>query len=331
MLKGCVIGLGAMGSNHVRVLLELQEEGKTKLIGVADIRENLAREFSEKYGVDWFTDYRKLLEEKPDFAIVAVPTRLHRRVAEDVVRKGCHILVEKPIAHTINEARKIMEIAKKGGVQLMVGHIERFNPVVQEMKERIGGETVHLIGAVRVGPSIPSERVDTGVILDLAVHDIDIIRYLTESEFKKISAFTADRESGIEESAMLSFEMENGALAYIIANRITSLKVRRIEVTTDEKFIQGDLISQKVTEYSRGELITQARRSAFVTEIDIPYKEPLKLELKSFISSLEQAKKSPVSGEDGLRALEIAIECMQRHKNPCASLPPYRDRRSGKG
>jgi len=97
-----------------------------------------------------------------------------------------------------------MEITEKGGVQLMVGHIERFNPVVQEMKERIGEGTVHLIGIVRVGSPIPSERVDTGVILDLAVHDIDIIRYLTQSEFKQISAFIADRKSGIEESTMLS-------------------------------------------------------------------------------------------------------------------------------
>jgi len=301
-----------MGSNHVRVLHELQEEGKTKLIGVADIGESLAREVAEKYGVDWFTDYKRLLEEKPDFAIVAVPTKLHRKVAVDAVEKDCHILVEKPIAHTVSEAKKIVDIAKRKGVQLMVGHIERFNPVVQEMKERIGREPIHLIGAVRVGPSIASERVDTGVILDLAVHDIDIIRYLTGSEYKKISAFTADRESGIEESAMLSFEMENGALAYIIANRITPLKIRSIEVTTHEKFIRGDLISQKVTEYSKGELITHARRSAFVTEIDIPYMEPLKLELKAFISSLEQAKKPPVSGEDGLRTLKIAVECIQQ-------------------
>ena len=314
MLKGCVIGLGAMGSNHVRVLRELQEEGKTELIGVADIRENLAREVAETYGVDWFTDYKRLLEEKPDFVIVAVPTKLHRKVAEDAVKKGCHILVEKPIAHTVSEARKIVEIVERKGVQLMVGHIERFNPVVQEMKERIGRETVHLIGTVRVGPPIPSERVDTGVILDLAVHDIDIIRFLTKSEFKKISAFIANRESGIEESTMLSFEMKNGVLAYIIANRITPLKIRRIEATTAEKFILGDLISQKIMEYSKGELITHARRSAFVTEIDIPYVEPLKLELKAFINSLEKATKPPVSGEDGLKALETAVECMQQLK-----------------
>jgi UDP-N-acetylglucosamine 3-dehydrogenase len=312
VLKGCVIGLGAMGSNHVRVLHELQEEGKMKLVGVADIMEDIARDVAEKYGVEWFTDYKRLLKKKPDFVVVSVPTKLHREVAEDAVKKGCHILVEKPIAHTISEARKIVKIAKKGGVRLMVGHIERFNPVIQEMEKRIGRERVHIIGTVRVGPPIPSERIDTGVILDLAVHDIDIIRYLTKSEFKKISAFTADRKSGIEESTMLSFEMKNGALAYIIANRITPLKIRRIEATTAEKFFLGDLISQKVMEYSKGELITHARRSAFVTEIDIPYMEPLKLEVKAFINSLEKATKPPVSGEDGLKALEIAVECMQQ-------------------
>jgi len=108
--------------------------------------------------------------------------------------------------------------------------------------------------------------------------------------------------------------MENGALAYIIANGITPLKIRRIEATTAEKNILGDLISQKVTEYSKGELITHARRSAFVTEIDIPYMEPLKLELEAFIDSLEKSTKPLVSGEDGLKALEIAMECMQQLK-----------------
>jgi len=310
-----VIGLGAMGSNHVRVLHELQEEGKAELIGVADIRENLAREIAQKYQVEWFMDYKRMLNnKKPDFVVVSVPTKLHREVAEGAIEKGCHVLVEKPIAHTIRDARKMVETAERKGVQLMVGHIERFNPVVQEIKERIGRERIRLIGTVRVGPALPSERAETGVIIDLAVHDIDIIRHLTNSEFKKINALTTNHESKFEESAVLSFEMENGALAYIITNRITPLKIRNVEVTTAEKFIRGDLISQKVTEYSRGKLITHARRSAFVTEIDIPYLEPLKLELKAFIISLEKAAKPPVSGEDGLKALETAVKCIQQFK-----------------
>ena len=314
MLKGCVIGLGAMGSNHVRVLSELQEEGKIKLVGVADIKENLAKEVAERYRVNWFADYKRLLEEKPDFVVVSVPTKLHCKVALDAIENGCHVLVEKPIAHTVKEGKKIVEAAERKGVQLMIGHIERFNPVIQEIKERIREEKILLIGAVRVGPKPPPQRVNTGVVLDLGVHDIDIIRYLTDSEVKRISAFASYGELNMEESAVLSFEMETGVLAYVISNIITPLKIRRIEVTVASRFIRGDLISQKVLEYSRGELITHARRSMFVTEIDIPYMEPLKLELKAFINSLEQATKPPVSGEDGLRALETAVECIRQLK-----------------
>jgi len=312
MLKGCVIGLGAMGSHHARVLYELQEEAKIKLIGVADIKEDRAKEAAKKYGVEWFTDYKMLLKKKPDFAIVTVPTELHREVALEVINEGCHVLVEKPIAYTLEDGRKIVDAAQKKGVQLMIGHIERFNPTIDVIKERIGKEKILLIGAVRIGPMPSSERITTGVVADLGVHDIDLIRYITGSEFKRIEAFTSDRKSGMEMSAVLSFEMENGALAYIITNRITPLKMRNVEVTTTKRFLEGDLLSQKVTEYSKGELISYAHRSTFVEEINIPYMEPLKLELKAFVNSLKKGTEPPITGEDGLKAMEIAIECVKR-------------------
>jgi predicted dehydrogenase len=312
MLKGCIIGLGAMGSNHARVLYELQEEAKIKLVGLADIKEDRAKELARKYGVDWFTDYRMLLNKKPDFAVVTVPTELHREVSLEAIKEGCHILIEKPIASTLEDGRRIVDAAEKKGVQLMVGHIERFNPTIDMIKERIGKERILLIGAIRIGPMPPSERISTGVVADLGVHDIDLIRYITGSEFKRIEAFTSDRRSGIEMSAVLSFEMENGALAYIITNRITPLKMRMVEVTTAKRFLEGDLLSQKVTEYSKGELISYAHRSTFVEEINIPYMEPLKLELKAFINSLKKDTKPPVTGEDGLKAMEVAIKCVKQ-------------------
>jgi len=312
MLKGCVIGLGTMGSNHARVLYELQEETKIKLIGVADIKEDRTKEIAKKYSIDWFTDYEKLLKRKPDFAIVTVPTELHREVALAAINHGCHVLVEKPLAYLLEDGRKIVDAAKKMGVQLMVGHIERFNPTIDVIKERIGKEKILLIGAVRIGPMPSSERISTGVIADLGVHDIDLFRYITGSEFKRIEAFTSDRKSGMEMSAVLSFEMENGALAYIITNRITPLKMRKVEVTTTKRFLEGDLLSQKVTEYSKGELISYAHRSTFVEEINIPYMEPLKLELKAFINSLKKGTKPPITGEDGLKAMEIATKCIRQ-------------------
>jgi len=315
MLKGCVIGLGAMGSNHARVLYELQEEAKIKLIGVADIKEDRAKEAAKKYSVEWFTDYKLLLKKKPDFAIVTVPTELHREVASEAINERCHILVEKPIAYTLEDGKKIIDVAKKKGVQLMVGHIERFNPAIDTIKERIGKEKILLIGAVRIGPTPSSERITTGVVADLGVHDIDLFRYITGSEFKRIEAFTSDRKSGIEMSAVLSFEMENGALAYIITNRIMPLKIRKVEVTTAKRFLEGDLLSQKVTEYSKGELISYAHRSIFVEEINLPFMEPLKLELKAFINSLKTGTQPPITGEDGLKAIEIAIECLKRSQH----------------
>jgi predicted dehydrogenase len=316
MLKGCVVGLGAMGSHHARVLYELQEEAKIKLLGVADIREERAKEAAKKYGVDWFTDYRSLLKKKPDFVIVTTPTEIHREVALAAINEGCHVLVEKPIAYTLEDGKKIVDAAKKKGVQLMIGHIERFNPTIDVIKERVGKERILLIGAVRIGPKPSAERINTGVVADLGVHDIDIIRYITGSEFKRIEAFTSDHKSGIEMSAVLSFEMKNGALAYIITNRVTPLKMRTVEVTTTKRLLIGDLLGQKVTEYSKGELISGAHRSTFVEEIYIPYMEPLKLELKAFINSLKQGTKPPITGEDGLKAMEIATECIKRSQHP---------------
>lgn len=315
MLKGCIIGLGAMGSHHARVLYELQEEAKMKLIGVADIKEDRAKEVAKKYGVNWFTDYRMLLKKKPDFAIVTVPTELHREVALEAINEGCHVLVEKPIAYTLEDGRKIVDAAKKKGVALMVGQIERFNPTIDIIKERVGKEKILLIGAVRIGPMPPSERITTGVVADLGVHDIDLFRYVTGSEFKRIEAFTSNCKSGKEMSAVLSFEMKNGVLAYIITNRVTPLKMRTVEVTTTKKFLFGDLLGQKVTDYSKGELISGTHRSTFVEEIYIPYMEPLKLELKAFINCLKKGTKPPITGEDGLKAMEIAIECIKRSQN----------------
>jgi predicted dehydrogenase len=310
MLKGCVIGLGTMGSRHVRVLYELQGETKTQLIGVADVIEDKAKDIAGKYEVDWFTDHKMLLKKGPDFAVVAVPTELHYKVASDVIKSGCHVLIEKPLTSTLKEGKAIVEAAAKNKVQLMVGHIERFNPTIDVIKERVGRERILLIGAVRVGPMSSPEQVGIGVVRDLGVHDIDLIRHITGSEFKRIEAFTSGK-SKVELSSVLSFEMENGALAYIITNVVTPLKMRKIEVTTTKKFFVGDLISQKVTEYSKGELISYAHRSAFVHEINIPYMEPLKLELKAFINSIRQKTPPPVTGEDGLKAMEVAVKCLR--------------------
>lgn len=300
MIKVGVIGAGAMGSNHIRVYSELPE---VELVGITDINEKIAENISKKFNVESFTNYRKLLEKNLDAVSVCTPTSLHEKISIDTINAGCHVLVEKPISDTIEGAKRIINVAEKKGVKLMVGHIERFNPVISTIKERIKDIEVISIDIIRVGP-LPPRVKDVGVITDLAAHDIDIIKYLTNSRFQKISCFTSKNFSKKEDFAILSFKMENGVLAHVTTNWLTPYKMREINVYTKEKFIKGLLIEQKVREF-----VKLKNDSYAITELNIPFVEPLKSELRAFIDSIGNDKQPPISGQDGLEALEIALKC----------------------
>jgi len=246
-IKVGVIGLGAMGKNHVRVYSELRD---TTVVGVADVNYRLAQSLAVRYHAKPFNDYRELLEQDLDAVSIAVPTSLHREVAVNVARAGASILVEKPIAGTIASAKEIIKAAEENNVKLMVGHVERFNPVTPIIKKEIENDGVSLIEVTRIGPFPPRVK-DVGVVTDLATHDIDLIRYLTGSEFSKIYSLTSRSLAQHEDAAILLFEMANGVLARVTVNWLTPFKVREITVATKEKFIKASLIDQKVTEYSK--------------------------------------------------------------------------------
>jgi len=299
-----VIGVGAMGRNHARVYSELSD---AKLIGIADIDEKLAAPVAQSYECKAYANYEDLLSENLDAVSIAMPTSLHKRAALAAIEKGINILVEKPIAGTIEDATKIIEAAKRNGVKLMVGHIERFNPIVAAIKESITDLQVVSIDITRVGP-LPPRIKDVGVIVDLAIHDIDLTRYLANSEFKRVYGLTSKSIFEHEDTAILLFEMENGILAHITVNWLTPFKVREINVATTENFIKGWFIEQKVYEYSR----YQEDSSYVVKELNVPRAEPLKLELKKFIECIEKDEEPPITGQDGLRALEIAMLCLEK-------------------
>jgi len=302
ILKVGVIGVGTMGRHHARVYSELPD---VELVGVADVGES-AFIIAEKYHTRAFDDYKELLRENLDAVSIAVPTSLHKQVAMDAAHAGTHILVEKPIADTLENARDIIKAAQQNGVKLMVGHIERFNPIIPVIKKCIENATVVLISITRVGP-LPPRVKDVGVVVDLAVHDIDLIGYLTNSKFKRIHSLTSSNLSRYEDAAILSFEMENGTLAQITTDWLTPFKVREISIATKEKFIKGWFADQKVIEYSK----YKENSSYTVKELDIPYAEPLQLELKAFIESIKKDKDPPVTAYDGLKALEIALRCLE--------------------
>lgn len=305
LLRVGVIGLGAMGKNHARVYSELPS---VELAGVCDIDEKVAANLAERYRAEAFTDYRQLLKQELDAVSIAVPTSLHREVALAVAAAGVNMLVEKPIAHTLEAAREIISSAASSGVKLMVGHIERFNPVIPVIKQAIEGAEVSLIEITRIGPFPPRIK-DVGIVIDLATHDIDLVRYIAGSEFESIYGLTSSNISENEDTAVLLLKMANGILARVTVSWLTPFKVREINIATKEKFIKGSLIDQKVAEYSRykedGSYITK--------ELKVPFNEPLKLELSAFLEAIKNDDEVPITGDDGLKALEVAMKCLEKN------------------
>jgi UDP-N-acetylglucosamine 3-dehydrogenase len=296
-----VIGLGAMGRNHLRVYSELPD---AELAGIADIDHGLAQSLAKKYRVKSFSNYKELLQEGLDAVSIAVPTSLHREVALAAADAGTNMLIEKPIADSISAASAIIEAASRNRVKLMIGHIERFNPVVPVIKKEIEETEVSLIEITRIGPFPPRIR-DVGVVVDVATHDIDLLRYITGSEFKKLYSLTSRSLAPHEDAAILLFQMENGVLARITVNWLTPFKVREISIATREKFIRASLLDQKVTTYSK----YKVDESYLVRELSVPFGEPLKLEIQAFVGSIRDDVEPPISGEDGLKALKTAISC----------------------
>lgn len=306
-LRVGVIGLGSMGRHHARIYAGLPG---VDLIGLADIDDKATRSLADTYRTRGFLDYSELLSRRPDVVSVAVPTSLHRQVCLAAARAGANVLVEKPIAETIESGEEMVTVCRQNKVKLMVGHVERFNPVTRVVKSAMQGCEVLSVTITRLGPFPPRIR-DVGVILDLAIHDIDLARYLTGSEFKSVYSLSSKGgPSGHEDNALLSFEMQNGVLVQLTENWLTPFKVREVNVATREKFVRGWLQEQKVWEYRRW----REDGSYVVKELAVPFGEPLKLELEAFLQCTRGEQEVPISGEEGLKALKTALECLQLSK-----------------
>ena len=187
-ISAAVIGVGATGKNHARVYSEL---GGVELVSVSDVNRANAKKIAEKYKCAHYSDHKEMLKEEDiDVVSVVVPTNHHTKVSLDCIERGVNTLVEKPIADTIENAEKIIDAVRKSKIKFTVGHVERFNPAVIELKKRLNGNElgrVFKVSAHRVGP-FPKRIQDVGVVVDLATHDIDVMRYLLESEVKRVYA-----------------------------------------------------------------------------------------------------------------------------------------------
>ena len=301
MLRVGIIGTGTMGQNHARIYSELSD---IKLVGVADIDSEKCTAVSHRYKCTPYQDYRELLAQQLDAVSVTVPTSLHKEVAENVAAAGVNMLIEKPIADNVPSAQQIIDACRVKGVKLMVGHVERFNPAITVLRREIAQEEICLVEITRIGPFPPRIK-DVGIIIDLATHDIDLIRYITGSEFKRSFGLISRNLIEHEDLAILTFEMDNGTLARVTTNWLTPFKVRELTIATKKKYLKASLIDQRVTEYSR----YSENDSYLVRDIKVPYGEPLKLEIIAFLNSIWKDRPPPVTGDDGLRVLEVLRSC----------------------
>ena len=301
-LRFGIIGVGVMGSNHARVLAELPG---IELVAIADPDRTLAMKIAKSLRCDAVADHKTLLGLGLDAVVVAAPTHLHHSVALDCIDAGVNLLVEKPIAPTVDEGREIVAAARRKGVKLMVGHVERFNPTVQAIKQAITGQDILSIAITRVGP-FPPRMSNVGVVIDLAVHDIDLIRWFTESEIIEVQPQLTKAVAQREDIALLQFRTASGVLAHINTNWLTPFKARTVHIATRNKYVIGDLLTRQVTECFG----FQPDGSYSMRHLSVGHAEPLRAELLAFIKSIQDDEKPAVGGDEGVASLEIAIQCL---------------------
>lgn len=301
-LKIGVAGAGVMGRNHARVASEIRDFDLTI---VFDMDAVTAEGVAAAYEATGVSTAEAFVGAGLDAAIVATPNRTHADLSVALLEKGVHVLVEKPIAATVADARRMIDAAKANDRVLMVGQVERFNPAVDAVKRAIADEQVVSIQITRVGP-FPPRMGEVGVVIDLAVHDIDIIRYLTGSEIVEVQPQLARTKADREDTALLQFRLENGVIAHITTNWVTPYKTRTLQVATQNKFVVADLMTRQVTEY-----FGQQPDGSYSTRgVHSWPNEPLKKELESFAHAIRTGEPPAVTGEDGMRNLEVALRCL---------------------
>lgn len=299
-----VIGVGFWGRNHARVY---SENENVRLMAVCDTDERKAKTIGEKYGVRWYTREEDFLkDEDVDALSICTPTKTHADIVIKSIRAGKHVLVEKPMTSTSDEAKTVLEVSQKEGVRVMVGFIERFNPGVYRLKSLIKrgrlGEVV-LTTARRVG-RWPERIGDVGVVKDAAIHDLDIARFIFDEDPISVYARAGSLGHRLEDYAEILLRFSGIKTAFVEANWLTPHKVRTLTVTGSEAIASLDYLTQEITIENASKLVKPAYK----------WVEPLTLEIKHFVDSILKNKEPAVSCIDGLKALKIAEAALKSAK-----------------
>jgi UDP-N-acetylglucosamine 3-dehydrogenase len=326
-LRAAVVGAGMMGRNHVRVYDEVLPD--VELVAVADPDRATLRRATEGRPARAYDDPRRMLaEEELDLVSVASPTSLHIEVTLDALAAGANVLVEKPIAATRAEAERMMDAAEAAGRMLTVGHIERFNPAIRELRARLAaGELgrVFQIKATRLGP-FPARIRDVGVVVDLAPHDLDVMRYLLDSDPVRVAAEVEQRIHTDHEDLFVGvMKFANGTVGMLDINWLTPTKQRTLSVTGERGMYVADYISQDLVFYANPDAapaLAPAQRTDSAapvtsiaegekTRLEVRRAEPLAVELAEFARAVRRGDRAPVSGKDALIALLLARKLVE--------------------
>lgn len=318
-LSAGVVGVGKMGRNHARVYRELPGAA---LAGVYDADPDRARAVADEYG----TEARSLADllSTVDVVSVAVPTEYHYDTARECVDAGVHTLVEKPLVDTLENGRRLVDFAEDRGIVLQAGHVERFNPAVRSLADLVPDLDLIAVSARRLGPPIDRE-VDDTVIMDLMIHDVDILLSLVDSDVREVSAVgTRGTRYGTA-----TVEFDSGVVGRLTASRVTQQKVRELTLTAADCRVIVDYIDQTVEihrqslpEFVRDEGDVRYRHESVVEQVTVDRHEPLKAELSSFLSAARTGEEPVVSGEDGLRALELTRTIDRLAQDGATPRPP---------
>jgi len=327
-MRAGVVGAGHMGQYHLLVYAELWD---VELVGLVDVDAEKAARLSAQYDCQGFTDHRQLFG-KVDVVSVAVPTPLHFGVARDFLEAGIGVLVEKPMTTTLEEARQLFRVARERGVVLHVGHVERFNGAVQELRKIVASPI--LIESRRLGPFVPRVQDDT-VVMDLMIHDIDIVLGLVDSEVRRISASGVRVHSAQTDVANVQILFESGTIANITASRATEQKVRTLAITQPDAYVFLNYTDQDIqihrraaSEYILNRESIRYRQESFVEHLFVHKENPLKLEILHLLNAVREGHRAeavaPAADHDDVRSLAVAlaIEEMMREGRPQLDWPP---------
>lgn len=298
-----VVGVGALGEHHARIYAQLAD---AKLVAVVDSKEERARGIASLYNCKAGTDYREIIGEVEAISL-AVPTRDHAAIGQEFLSRGVHVLVEKPISNSLEGAELLIEGRERSRALLQVGHSERFNPAFQAVRPYIAEP--QFFEAHRLGVFVP-RSLDIDVVLDLMIHDLDLIVQLVKEEVREIRAVGIPVLTNRVDIANARLEFENGCVANVTASRVSNEKIRKLRFFQPHDYISVDFHNQQVAMYSLVD--ADSKKKIMHRQLEVERNEPLKLELEAFLRKVRGLPAEGCSGEEGKAALELALQILEK-------------------